>query len=122
MSPSTHAPADPAADERDAVMAASGVPELDEKIFNSTDEARRTAFDYIDCYYNRIRRHSAIGGTIPDFEKRLAENTTSNGRGNAAHVEIAEKQKTFSLNSHNRLDKPNSGFPTFPQPLLLDIN
>jgi putative transposase len=96
--------------------------ELDEKIFSSTDEARRTAFDYIDCYYNRNRRHSAIGGTIPNFEKRLAENATSKGRGNAAHVGIAEKQKTFSLNSHNRLEKPKSGFSTFPQPLLLDIN
>ncbi|MBK8147345.1 MAG: hypothetical protein IPN69_07280 [Acidobacteria bacterium] len=44
------------------------------------------------------------------------------GYGNAAHVEIEEKQKTFSLNSHNRLEKPKSGFSTFPQPRLLGIN
>jgi hypothetical protein len=77
-------------------------------------------FSYIDGYYNRIRRHSALGGTIPEFEKRLAENATSKGCGNAAHVEIAEKQKTLSLNSHNRLEKPQNGFPTFPQPRLLE--
>jgi hypothetical protein len=33
------------------------------------------------------------------------------GYGNAAHVEIAEKQKTFFLNSHNRLEKPKAAFP-----------
>ena len=45
--------------------------EIDVSVFNSVDEARREAFDYIDCYYNRIRRHSALRGTIPEFEKRL---------------------------------------------------
>lgn len=96
--------------------------EAEAKVFASVEQARSEAFDYIDCYYNRIRRHSAIGGTIPNFEKRLAEDATSKGCGNAAHVEIEEKQKTFSLNSPNRLEKPKNGFPTFPQPLLLDIN
>ena len=95
--------------------------ETETKIFASVEDARREAFDYIDCYYNRIRRHSSLGGKIPEFEKRLNEQA-SRGCGNAAHVEIAEKQKTFSLNSHNRLEKPKNGFPTFPQPLLLDIN
>jgi putative transposase len=50
--------------------------EAEIKIFASVDEARREAFDYIDCYYNRIRRHSAIGGKIPEFEKRLREQTS----------------------------------------------
>ena len=50
--------------------------EAELKIFASVDEARREAFDYIDCYYNRIRRHSAIGGKIPEFEKRLREQTS----------------------------------------------
>ncbi|MGH9949004.1 MAG: IS3 family transposase [Pyrinomonadaceae bacterium] len=45
--------------------------EIDVKIFGSVEEARREAFDYIDCYYNRIRRHSAIRGKIPEFEKQL---------------------------------------------------
>ena len=45
--------------------------ELDVKIFNSVEEARSVAFDYIDCYYNRVRRHSAVRGTIPEFEKQL---------------------------------------------------
>ena len=45
--------------------------EIDVKIFNSVDEARRTAFDYIECYYNRVRRHTTLGTTIPKFEQRL---------------------------------------------------
>ena len=45
--------------------------EIDTPVFNSVEHARREAFDYIDCYYNRIRRHSAVRGTIPEFEKRL---------------------------------------------------
>jgi len=54
--------------------------EVDEKIFASVEEARAAAFDYIDCYYNRVRRHSAIGGKIPEFERRLRE--TKPGCGN----------------------------------------
>ena len=45
--------------------------EIDVRIFSSVEEARSVAFDYIDCYYNRIRRHSAIGGKIPEFENKL---------------------------------------------------
>lgn len=75
--------------------------EIDTKIFGSVEEARSTAFDYIDCYYNRVRRHTTLGTTIPNFEKRLSEQ--NNGCGNAAHVEIAENLK--------------AGFPQFPQSL-----
>lgn len=46
-------------------------------VFASAEDARREAFDYIDCYYNRIRRHSAIGGKIPEFEKQLRNQATS---------------------------------------------
>lgn len=45
--------------------------EIDVKIFNSVDEARAVAFDYIECYYNRVRRHSTLGTTIPKFEQSL---------------------------------------------------
>lgn len=45
--------------------------ETDVKIFNSVEEARSIAFDYIECYYNRIRRHTTLGMTIPAFEKQL---------------------------------------------------
>ena len=50
--------------------------EAELKIFASVDEARHATFDYIDCYYNSIRRHSTIGGKIPEFEKRLREKTS----------------------------------------------
>ena len=55
--------------------------EIDVLVFNSVEEAQIVAFDYIDCYYNRIRRHSAIGGKIPEFEKRL-RNLVAQGCGN----------------------------------------
>lgn len=45
--------------------------EIDTRIFGSVEEARSVAFDYIDCYYNRIRRHTTLGATIPEFERRL---------------------------------------------------
>ena len=64
--------------------------ELDVRIFSSVEEARSVAFDYIDCYYNRIRRHSTLGATIPDFERRL-----KTGRGNM------EKPKTAFPHSHS---------------------
>lgn len=47
--------------------------ETDARLFSSVEEARSAAFDYIDCYYNRIRRHSTLGCTIPEFEKRLGQ-------------------------------------------------
>lgn len=45
--------------------------EIDVKFFNSVEEARAVAFDYIECYYNRVRRHTTLGTTIPKFEQSL---------------------------------------------------
>ncbi len=45
--------------------------EADMRIFSSVAEAKSEAFDYIDCYYNRVRRHSTLGTTIPKFEQWL---------------------------------------------------
>ncbi len=80
--------------------------EIDTPIFGSVEEARAVAFDYIECYYNRVRRHSTLGTTVPVFEQRLSQQNT--GCGNAAHV---EKQKTLS---HNRLEKPQSRLSHIP--------
>jgi transposase InsO family protein len=91
--------------------------EIDTHIFGSVEEARSTAFDYIECYYNRIRRHTTLGMTIPRFEKQLKE-----GCGNAAHMEIAENLKRGFPQFPQSLGKVQSGFPTFPQPRLLDTN
>ena len=39
-------------------------------LFESVDQARSETFSYIDGYYNRIRRHSALGYKSPEqFEK-----------------------------------------------------
>lgn len=47
-------------------------PEADMRIFDSVAEARSEAFDYIDCYYNRVRLRSTLGATIPKCEQRLS--------------------------------------------------
>lgn len=95
--------------------------EAETKIFASAEDARREAFDYIDCYYNRIRRHSTLGCKIPEFERRLI-NDSKKGCGNAAHVENVENLKAGFPPFPQSLGKAQSGFPTFPQPLLLDLN
>lgn len=86
------------------------------KIFTSAEHARSEAFDYIDCYYNRIRRHSTLGCKIPEFERRLINETSTKGCGNAAHVENVETSKQVSHLSHNRLEKPKAAFPHFHNP------
>lgn len=53
--------------------------EINVKIFASVEEARSEAFDYIDCYYNRVRRHSTLGTTIPKFEQKLKQQTQAVG-------------------------------------------
>lgn len=66
--------------------------EADMRIFNSVAEAKTEAFDYIDCYYNRVRRHSTLGTTIPKFETQLTQKT---GCGNM------EKPKAAFPHSHS---------------------
>jgi putative transposase len=42
------------------------------KTYRSRDEARADVFDYIECFYNPIRRHSTLGYLSPlDFEKQV---------------------------------------------------
>ena len=39
-------------------------------VFNSRAEARRSIFEYIEVWYNRQRRHSALGYQSPEaFEQ-----------------------------------------------------
>jgi putative transposase len=36
------------------------------KIYKTREEARSDIFDYIEVFYNRIRRHSYLGGKSPE--------------------------------------------------------
>jgi putative transposase len=46
--------------------------------FLSVDDARTEIFDYIELYYNRVRRHSSLGYQSPDqFEQQYHTNLTS---------------------------------------------
>jgi putative transposase len=41
------------------------------KQFSTRDEARNHIFDYIEAFYNRVRRHTALGNLSPEeFERR----------------------------------------------------
>jgi transposase InsO family protein len=45
---------------------------VEDGIFEDVETARAESFDYIECYYNRKRRHSGIGYKIPmEFEQEL---------------------------------------------------
>jgi putative transposase len=49
---------------------------LDGRTFRSHLEARTALFEYIEVFYNRSRRHSALGYQSPDaFERRLPTTT-----------------------------------------------
>ena len=40
------------------------------KVYRARDEAKADVFDYIECFYNPIRRHTTIGYRSPiDFER-----------------------------------------------------
>ena len=45
---------------------------IDRKVYRSRDEARADVFDYIEQFYNPIRRHSTIGYLSPvEFERKV---------------------------------------------------
>ncbi len=46
--------------------------------YRTRSEARSALFEYIELFYNRKRRHSAIGYMSPiDYEERCAKNTAA---------------------------------------------
>lgn len=48
-------------------------------VFGSLQDAHTELFDYIECYYNRKRRHSSLGNISPEqFEKNYYLNLNSN--------------------------------------------
>jgi putative transposase len=42
------------------------------RIYKTRDLARADIFDYIETFYNRIRRHSHLGGVSPEAFERAA--------------------------------------------------
>ncbi len=49
---------------------------LDRTTFRTRAGARLAVFDYIEAFYNRIRRHSALGYLSPaEFERRYRSET-----------------------------------------------
>jgi putative transposase len=47
--------------------------EMDERLFDTREEARTAAFDYIEGFYNTSRRHSSIGYMSPaEYERAIA--------------------------------------------------
>lgn len=49
---------------------------LEDGVFLNVEEARMECFDYVECYYNPIRRHSALGNISPlQFEEKCQKFT-----------------------------------------------
>ena len=40
--------------------------------YETREEARQGIFDYIEVFYNRVRRHSSLGYKSPDEFERAA--------------------------------------------------
>lgn len=54
---------------------------LEKGIFDTLEEARTELFGYIEVYYNRSRRHSALGYESPEeFEQMYYQNQLSNSQ------------------------------------------
>jgi putative transposase len=62
--------------------------ELVEKgVFESLEEAETELFDYIEVYYNRQRRHSALGYQSPEkFEQQYNQNQLINLQSNVSAI------------------------------------
>ena len=46
---------------------------------STRDEAKRVTFEYIEVFYNRIRRHAKLKNQIPaEFAKTYMQNTEKN--------------------------------------------
>ncbi len=53
---------------------------LENGIYESVEQARSETFSYIEGYYNRVRRHSALGYKTPEeFERECNINTQKKG-------------------------------------------
>jgi putative transposase len=50
--------------------------------YRTVEEARAGIFEYIEMFYNRVRRHSSIGYVSPyEYEKQFQQLTVSTIRG-----------------------------------------
>lgn len=47
------------------------IERIGKKVYRTRDEARADVFDYVERFYNPVRRHSTIGYLSPvEFEKK----------------------------------------------------
>ena len=53
------------------VVAIKGVhAEVKDERYTTHDEARASVFEYVETFYNRVRRHSSLGYVSPaEFER-----------------------------------------------------
>jgi hypothetical protein len=69
---------------------------LDRRRFKTQAEARMAAFEFIEVFYNRRRRHSSIGYLSPvEYERRYHEGTVDPDARERAIVLAAVKNKPF---------------------------
>lgn len=70
---------------------------LEDGAFRSVEEARSEVFSYIEGYYNRIRRHSAIGYLSPiEFERKLKDQSAGQSSGQTKTTSVFQFSKPLT--------------------------
>ncbi len=91
--------------------------EIEVKTFAGLEEAQMMAFDYIECYYNRVRRHSSIGYKTPDEFENEAKQAERRSCGNAASDGNVENLKNrFPHISTAAWKSPRKNTAALPHP------
>lgn len=66
---------------------------LEDGAFRDVEEARLETFNYIEGYYNRIRRHSSLGYLSPEeYERQKTEEKDAEIKRNLTKQESKEER------------------------------
>ena len=73
--------------------------------FGTREEARRAIFEYIEVFYNRVRRHSTLGYLSPtEYESRSSAERLTQGR-RLSKVNIVRSEDRALLRSNPSADR-----------------
>jgi putative transposase len=76
--------------------------EVDAKDYRDLDDLRLNISAFIDCYYNRIRLHSALGYRPPEEFERLTVSSDAASISSATKLDLAATEGRLLSNSHSR--------------------
>ena len=69
--------------------------------YETRDEARQAVFEYVEVFYNRLRRHASLGYLTPaEFKKRYFQEKQFKAEGSQGPAKLGED---LPLTAHNSL-------------------